>query len=1502
MTGSLTGSSENQIADDYSYEQRARGSIIDKTFFFGGLGGSGEKTKSLSPLVLILSSTSASYVSSKAEKSRTPNSPSLASGLTLSTLFTNIQFQKTTVFSGTGSPEYPWCLSITVGEYRTLKVISVARPPKATTYGVVVTLATEESSSDVEPSSAPCVNTCIPFTSPQEPVTTTTGELSEGAYGGTTWSTGDPMSLVTVGILGIAVSVTGLPTRSPGTSEDILNPSSKEPSSSHKTRITVGTSLRKTPKETAPVDTTVGLATLQSLNTGSVSTKLLPLPTGNTMTEESSTEIAVVTNNISHSTHPAEAWASTYSGTPEGTSQSRGTMSSFHPESTSVGATGKVQQVSSGLTSQTTEMDLSTRFGSTEGTTVDTHFPLSTSSTGLQDSATSLVISKVATGSVADKSELKTMPWVSTVVIPSTAFSTKAMAVEQQTGGSVGKAYSSGPWPKQIPGSDPMSSASPVNPDTATTTLTTHIPPTGPWTSDRSEGSATISLTSMAKETTGSSISATSPLVGPNSESITGLETTEMASPPGVPSVTSYPTELTSKGGALTLVIITSSPRGARSVSTIMTSPERKSRATGSTQAPGTSPWTVTDTAVQSHVTGLPKVSSTGRTLSSSAVATGTAEQQTSVSVGAAYSSAITRSDKTTGSDLIHGASREATDTLHLTSREQTTSATLTFKSQAITSPTNDASGGKMNSSPSGVFPSMESKTLVAVTSVTTSKAASMTEQLSQTSFPAEASMMSMTTAPAPRVITTMTTMGTNSVLTTMSNPERRESTMDSTLATETSTSAMEHPSTWSSTTASAPTSGSSAMKDITSILKVTGYPKTTSAVGTTSSLASSTESGSLSTPHGIMTVTGTSPASPSSHASAEDMRSTNRRTLTPSDTTASMPISTSGIEKMSTLLPDILDTSWTTSKRNTEVLPGSMAFTDHPNTKTDPNIVLSVSLPDSLPTHDWTTGKPVSPATTTTSTPQGDTTQKFNVMNTIRPTTSYIPFFTTEIGIAPSLSYTPTNEERRTEKYTNDKISTPTLPQSMRSSDTTRGRIMKVVTNGEKLTMSEQNGTTRTTSEGTVALGTSAIASRAEMHLAATQGSRHSETTTSMDRHSEDVSHPSPSSEQDISSPSSLVPLSSMTSSSTVSPTLPTSNPPSLAPVTSPLTHGLLRTHSTWNTSLEGVISSPSGLSKTSVEIQASYEDSTDTEATHLPQNTAVTYVGTLSSAWESNPLAPAGLQPDTGTSHVKTSSIVGDAWASTKGLGLSGTMETETPSKMSLAPDPWETNTFRHTSSATEEIIVPSKVSTGTNTEATRTDVMFFSRASTPGPVQLTMSPDFPTEITRLSLSPVMTESEPITMDTINIPLEAIPQGTLVWYTSATASGAQTHSAMTQSSPRPEMTASRDRGSEDDSPASPSSEQDINSPSSLLPSLEVMSLTSAVSPTLPASSSYPSDSVTSPLTTGLPRTHITWGTSSEGVNSSPSDRSQTSVDYCMGSPLLSPSCLRDSHWHISD
>ncbi|GAB5567675.1 mucin-16 isoform X1 [Prionailurus iriomotensis] len=417
--------------------------------------------------------------------------------------------------------------------------------------------------------------------------------------------------------------------------------------------------------------------------------------------------------------------------------------------------------------------------------------------------------------------------------------------------------------------------------------------------------------------------------------------------------------------------------------------------------------------------------------------------------------------------------------------------------------------------------------------------------------------------------------------------------------------------------------------------------------------------------------------------------------------------------------------------------------------------------------------------------------------------------------------------------------------------------------------------------SQGMLAWGTLATALEPHTLSAVTQGSPPSDVTTSMDRRSEGVSLSSPSSEQDVGSPSSLVPLHAMTSSSAVSSTLPASSPFPSDSVTSPLTAGLPRTHITWGTSSEGVTSSPSGLSQTSVDVWTPSEVSTTTEAIHPSENTAVTHKGTLSSPWESRSSAPAGSEIATRMSPIKTSSLDGDATASTPTPGLSGTTEPETQPQSSMAPEPQETGTFPHTVSATEDMSISSKVSTESSAGASRTDVMFSSRTSTPGPVQLTVSPDILTEInTRLSTSPVKAESEPITMATETGPPGTTSQGTLAWDTSDTPSGAQTHSAVTQGSPHSEMTTSGDRVSEDESPASPSSEQDISSPSSLVPSSQVMSLTSSVSPTLPASSPFPSDSVTSPLTAGLPRTHITWGTSSEGVNSSPSGLSQTSVE----------------------
>ncbi|KAM9103976.1 mucin-16-like [Megaptera novaeangliae] len=370
-----------------------------------------------------------------------------------------------------------------------------------------------------------------------------------------------------------------------------------------------------------------------------------------------------------------------------------------------------------------------------------------------------------------------------------------------------------------------------------------------------------------------------------------------------------------------------------------------------------------------------------------------TDEQQASISVSEAYSSASPWSEQTTGNNLILGKSPEAKDTLPKTSVEQTTLASLTSESQDITSITN-ASGGKMSSSPSVTFPSMGSKTLATITSVVTSDVASTLGQLSQTSHPAGVSNMEVTIAPTPLVTTTITTVETNSVLTTMPHPKGSVSTMDSTLATETSTSALQHPPTWSSTAVPAPTSGPRTITDMASILEVTGSPKAISAMSATSSIASSTESGSVSAPHGLVTVIGTSLAVPSSFASVEKTEaSTSVRTLSPLDTTASMPTSTSGVERMSTSVPDILSTSWTPSRRETEALHVSMASMDHPNTKTIPKILPSTPLPDSLSTLDWATGSSVSSAITSTSVLQEVTTpSEFPLENMISPTTSQLP------------------------------------------------------------------------------------------------------------------------------------------------------------------------------------------------------------------------------------------------------------------------------------------------------------------------------------------------------------------------------------------------------------------------------------------------------------------------------------------------------------------------------
>ncbi|KAM5231002.1 mucin-16-like [Hipposideros larvatus] len=261
---------------------------------------------------------------------------------------------------------------------------------------------------------------------------------------------------------------------------------------------------------------------------------------------------------------------------------------------------------------------------------------------------------------------------------------------------------------------------------------------------------------------------------------------------------------------------------------------------------------------------------------------------------------------------------------------------------------------------------------------------------------------MDVTTALTSGVTTTMTTMGTNSLLTAMPDPEGSVSSMESTLATETNTSALQDPPTWSSITTSAPTAGLRTITDVASILEVTGFPDATYAMGTTSS---SMDSGSVSTPHDLVMVIGTSHAIPSSYALAEKTEAS-RRTLNPSDTTTSITISTSsGVKRISTSVADILSTSWTPSRRKTE-MPISMASTDHPNTKTDPSIILSTLLPDSLSTLDWATGRSVlSDTTSILASQRGTARPELPLKNVISPATSQLPYSSGDItsGVTPA-------------------------------------------------------------------------------------------------------------------------------------------------------------------------------------------------------------------------------------------------------------------------------------------------------------------------------------------------------------------------------------------------------------------------------------------------------------------------------------------------------------------
>ncbi|XP_044110847.1 mucin-16-like [Neovison vison] len=261
-------------------------------------------------------------------------------------------------------------------------------------------------------------------------------------------------------------------------------------------------------------------------------------------------------------------------------------------------------------------------------------------------------------------------------------------------------------------------------------------------------------------------------------------------------------------------------------------------------------------------------------------------------------------------------------------------------------------------------------------------------------------------------------------------------------------------------------------------------------------------------------------------------------------------------------------------------------------------------------------------------------------------------------------------------------------------------------------------------------------------------------------------------------------------------------------------------------NMTLSTATSPPSGVSSTSGDSLVSSEASPATEVLHLPWNTAVTSLGTITSTQASRSSAPVGSETPKGTTAVVTSWLSGDTSLSTPEAGLSETTETEPRSTSSPGLEPWETSTSRHTTMASETMSVPSPVSTGTTAEDSRTHVISSKRTSITGPAQSTMSPDISTGInTRLSTSSILTKSTTIAM----VPKTVVPgttsQDTSNTNASTMASWAESHSAGTQVSASSEVTIGMDTGSEVVSRTIPASDRDTTSPSPLVPSLATTS-----------------------------------------------------------------------------
>ncbi|XP_034515921.1 mucin-16-like [Ailuropoda melanoleuca] len=502
-----------------------------------------------------------------------------------------------------------------------------------------------------------------------------------------------------------------------------------------------------------------------------------------------------------------------------------------------------------------------------------------------------------------------------------------------------------------------------------------------------------------------------------------------------------------------------------------------------------------------------------------------------------------------------------------------------------------------------------------------------------------------------------------------------------------------------------------------------------------------------------------------------------------------------------------------------------------------------------------------------------------------------------------PSVMSTDTSAEvSRTDDISSSKTSSPVPAQSTMSKDiptgnTTRLSTSPFLTESTAITMATETVLPGATLQGTRTMDASATASWAESHSAGTQGFVRSDGTTHMDTGFEDESRTSPSSAQDVTSPSSHGPSRATTPPSLASPTSQATDLSAPVLVTSPVAAGMLGTASPQSTSQGPGTRSPSALISTSAETPVISKATTTIEGHHPSRNTAVTNMGTITSAQKSQSSPTVVSETPKGTIAIVIHSVTGDTTVSTPVDGLSETTELVTQSKSSLGTEEWVKSTSRPAIIRSEKITVPSVMSTDTSVEASRTDVISSSRTSTPDPAQSTMSQDMQTGFnTRLSTSPVQTESIAISMATETVLPGPTLQGTRTTDASATASWAESHSAGTQGFARSNGRTSMDTGSEDESRTSPSSDQDITSPSSHGPSRAMMppSLASPTSQDRDLSVSVP---VTSPVAAGMLGTTGPLRATFEPGTSSASDLSSTSVK----TPVISKATTTTEGHHPS-